>query len=176
MQYAELSALPHKICGMRIFPAWATSINLSGSRLSMIHSVNPAQTLNVDMQHLPVIFPLVTPRRRLYLQRRKPRVAKFAKGMKDRAPAKSQSSRYHIPAQPFFPQGENFFVYCFRQLAQAAQWTGAFIHERLDTAKLATTFPFSRSCFQKSHCNQIREYPAYTLLACFIQRIQARAR
>ena len=57
---------------MQIFPAGTTAINLPSSRLSMPHTVDLAQTLNIQMQHLPGLFPLVTSHRGLYLQRGKP--------------------------------------------------------------------------------------------------------
>ena len=57
---------------VQIFPAGTAAINLPGSRLSMSHTVDPAQTFNIQMQHLSGVFPLVTPYRRFYFQRGKP--------------------------------------------------------------------------------------------------------
>ena len=57
---------------MQIFPAGTPATNLPGSRLSVPHTVNLSQTLDIQMQHLPRLFPLVTLHRGLYLQRGKP--------------------------------------------------------------------------------------------------------
>lgn len=57
---------------MQIFPAGATAIYLPGSRLSVSHAADPAQTRDIQMRYLPGLFPRVTPCRMFYLQRAKP--------------------------------------------------------------------------------------------------------
>ena len=88
---------------MQIFPARPAAVNLPSPRLSVSHSVDPAQTLDIQMQHLSGLFPLITPHWRLCLQIGKTRAAKFTQGAKDRTPTKSQPARYRISGQAFLP-------------------------------------------------------------------------
>ena len=46
--------------------------DLTHSRFSVPHTIDFPQTLDVQMQHLSGLFPLITSYRRLYLQRGKP--------------------------------------------------------------------------------------------------------
>ena len=117
---------------MRIFPARTAAINLPRSRLSVSHTVDPAQTLDIQMRHLSGLFSLITPHRRLCLQCGKTRAAKFTQGAKDRTPAQSQPGRYLIPGQTPLPWRESLCMSFPSACRDSAG--GAFVHKRFNAA------------------------------------------
>lgn len=87
---------------MQVLPSRPTAADLSCSRLFVPNSVNLAQPLDIQVMHLPRLFPLIALNRLFFLQGRKPGAAELAQGTEYTTAAKAQAQRNFIAGQPPF--------------------------------------------------------------------------
>lgn len=128
---------------MQIFPTWSTAADLPCSRLFVPNTINLAEAFDIQVKHLPRLFPLVAHNLLFYFQRRKPRTTELAQSPKDAAATNAETFRYFVSTQLLLAQRPNGTVILFAQLVPALMWTRTSVRQCLRTTLPITAHPFS---------------------------------
>jgi hypothetical protein len=89
---------------MQILPSRTPAMGIAEAHHAMPHTINLAQLLDVQVEHLPRPFSLIPLHRLFCLQRGEPRTAKLAQGAKYTAAAKAKLHGYRITRQSLLAQ------------------------------------------------------------------------